>query len=44
MEGVVILHETMHEMKKKTQSGVVFKIDFEKMYNKIKWSFVKQTL
>jgi hypothetical protein len=29
---------------KKTQSGVVFKIDFEKMYNKIKWSFVKQTL
>jgi hypothetical protein len=23
---------------------VVFKIDFEKAYDKIKWSFVKQTL
>jgi hypothetical protein len=44
MEGVVILHETMHEMHQKDQSGVILKIDFEKPYNKVKWSFVKQTL
>ena len=29
-EGVVILHETVHELHRKNQSGVIFKIDFEK--------------
>ena len=29
MEGVVILHETIHEMHRKKQDGVIFKIDFE---------------
>jgi hypothetical protein len=44
MEGVVILHETIHELHRKKQSGVVFKIDFEKAYDKIRWTFVRQTL
>jgi len=44
MEGVVILHETIHEMHRKKHDGVIFKIDFEKAYDKIRWSFVKQTL
>lgn len=44
MEGVVILHETLHELHRKKQNGVVFKIDFEKAYDKIRWSFVRQTL
>jgi hypothetical protein len=44
LEGVVILHETIHELHRKKQSGVIFKIDFEKTYDKVKWSFVKQTL
>jgi hypothetical protein len=44
MEGVVVLHETLHEMHRKKQSGVVFKVDFEKAYDKVRWSFVKQTL
>jgi hypothetical protein len=30
MEGVIMLHETIHELHKKKQSGVIFKIDFEK--------------
>jgi hypothetical protein len=41
MEGVVILHETMHELHRKNKSVVIFKIDFEKAYDKVKWSFVK---
>jgi hypothetical protein len=41
---VVILYETMFEMNHKKQSGVIFKIDFKKAYNKIKWSSMKQTL
>ena len=28
----------------KNMSGVVFKIDFEKAYDKVKWSFLQQTL
>jgi hypothetical protein len=28
----------------KKQSGVVFKIDFEKAYDKVRWSFLMQTI
>jgi hypothetical protein len=34
MEGIVILHETIHEIHHKKMSGVLFKIDFEKAYDK----------
>jgi hypothetical protein len=44
MEGVVILHETIHELHTKKRDGVIFKIDFEKAYDKVKWSFLQQTL
>jgi hypothetical protein len=30
LEGVVVLHETIHELHKKKLDGVIFKIDFEK--------------
>jgi hypothetical protein len=43
MEGVVILHETLYEMHQKKQNGVIFKIDFEKANDKVRWYFVKQT-
>ena len=36
MEGVVVLHETIHELHRKKQSGVILKIDFEKAYDKVK--------
>jgi hypothetical protein len=36
MEGVVLLHETIHELHKKRQDGVILKLDFEKAYDKIK--------
>jgi hypothetical protein len=44
MEGVIVLHETIHEMHRKKQNGIIFKIDFEKANDKISWSFVQQTL
>ena len=44
MEGVVILHETIHELQTKKLNGVIIKIDFEKTYDKVKWSFLQQTL
>jgi hypothetical protein len=36
MEDAIILHETLHELHTKKQDGVIFKIDFEKAYDKVK--------
>jgi hypothetical protein len=44
LEGVVILHETIHELHRKKLDGVLLKLDFKKAYDKVKWSFLQQTL
>jgi hypothetical protein len=36
MEGVIILHETIHKLHTRKRDGVIFKIDFEKAYDKVK--------
>jgi hypothetical protein len=36
LEGVVVLHKTIHELHRKKLDGVLFKIDFEKAYDKVK--------
>jgi len=40
MDGVVMLHEVVHELQNKKMAGIVFKIDFEKAYDNIIWNFV----
>jgi hypothetical protein len=40
MEGVVVLHEILHEVKKKKMSGVLFKVDFEKAYDNVNWALI----
>jgi hypothetical protein len=44
MEGVVVLHETIHELHRKKQDGVLLKLDIEKAYNNLKCPFVQQVL
>lgn len=44
LEGVLILHETIHELHRKKMDGVLLKIDFEKAYDKVKWSFLQQVM
>ena len=34
----------VHELHRKNQSGIIFKIDFEKAYDKVRWDFLLQTL
>jgi hypothetical protein len=44
LEGVVILHEVLHELKRSKRQGVLFKIDFEKAYDKVRWDFVQEVM
>jgi hypothetical protein len=44
LEGVVTMHETLNEIHREKSSGVLFKIDFEKVFDKVKWSFLLQVL
>jgi hypothetical protein len=39
-----VLHEAVHELHSKKLNGVILKLDFEKAYEKVKWSFLQQTL
>jgi hypothetical protein len=43
-EGVVVLHETIHELKRNKQKGLILKLDFEKAYDKVNWDFLQQVL
>jgi hypothetical protein len=44
LEGVVVLHETLHELKRKKHNGLILKLDFEKAYDKVNWKFLQQVL
>uniref|UniRef100_J3N0S4 CCHC-type domain-containing protein n=1 Tax=Oryza brachyantha TaxID=4533 RepID=J3N0S4_ORYBR len=44
LEGGIVLHEVLHELKTKNLSGVIFKIDFEKAYDKVSWEFLFEVL
>jgi hypothetical protein len=35
MEGVIVLHETIHEMHRNKQNGIILQIVFGKAYDKI---------
>jgi hypothetical protein len=39
LDGIVILHETLLELKRKKMDGVILKLDFEKAYGKVNWHF-----
>jgi hypothetical protein len=43
-DGVVVLHEAVHELHTKKLNGVILNLDFEKAYDKFKWYFLQQTL
>ena len=43
LEGVLILHRTIHELHRKKLNGVIFKVDFEMASVKVKWPFLQQT-
>jgi hypothetical protein len=40
MNGVMALHEILHETKRRREVGVILKIDFKKAYDKVHWVFL----
>jgi hypothetical protein len=44
MNGIMVLHEILHETKRRKQIGVILKLDFEKAYDKVSWSFLFECL
>ena len=44
LEGVVVLHEIIHELKSTKKRGLILKIDFEKAYDKVRWDFLEEVL
>ena len=44
LESVVAAHEIIHEVHKRKQEGVVLKLDYEKAYDRVSWSFLEEML
>lgn len=44
LEGVLCLNETIHELKRKKLPAIIFKLDFEKAYDMVSWSFLSEVL
>ena len=42
--GIMCLHEIIHETKRRKEIGVLFKIDFEKAYDRVSWNLLFECL
>jgi hypothetical protein len=44
LEGIVMLHEVLHHLRVHHRQGIILKLDFEKAYDKVQWSFMIEVL
>jgi hypothetical protein len=44
LEGVVVLHEVIHELRRSGIQGVLFKINFEKAYDKVRLKMISNII
>jgi hypothetical protein len=44
LDGALLLHEIIHEIKVKKLPAILLKLDFEKAYDKVSWQFLSGVL
>jgi hypothetical protein len=44
LEGMVVLHEVLHEVHRSKARSLIMKIDFEKAYDRVRWDFLEQVM
>ena len=44
LDGIVILHETLHSLEMQKEEGIILKLDFEKAYDRVSWTFLEEIL
>jgi hypothetical protein len=44
LDGVLVVHEILHDMRMKKKKGIILKLDFEKAYDKVNWKFLQDVL
>lgn len=44
LDGALIANEVVHWLKKEKKMGVLIKLDFQKAYDSVRWSFVDKIL
>lgn len=44
LESVVSAHEIIHELHRKKEEGIILKLDYEKAYDRVDWSFLETML
>jgi hypothetical protein len=44
LEGVVTLYEIVHELSRTERQGVIFKINFEKAYDKVRCDLIQEVM
>jgi hypothetical protein len=44
MDGILALHEILHDTRIKKKDGLILKLDFEKAYDKLNWDFLFECL
>jgi hypothetical protein len=44
LDGIVILYETLHSLEMQKEEGIILKLDFEKAYDRVSWTFLEEVL